>query len=218
MPNACRNLLAEFRLLPGERIDRHFEVARHHHLHAVAVEADQLAQEVDRQEVLPAFLVLLLEDDLGQHRAGDVLVGLGVVDHEILAGLHHGGEVFERHIGAGAGVVEPPVGVFLDGDRLVGLGHALVTSPEAGAPPAASIPQAKIGGFCRAGHRFVQCATLAGTFRRTIKEPTYSRGPPALRARSKTRSFRNERRYRHRQRGPHAGRRVQRGAFRPAGP
>ena len=118
-----RDLLAEFRLLLGERVDRHFEIARHHHLHAVAVEADQLAQEIDRKEVLPAFLVLLLEDDLRQHRAGDVLVGLGVEDHEILAGLHHGGEVFERHIGAGAGVVEPPVGVLLDGDRLVGFSH-----------------------------------------------------------------------------------------------
>ena len=114
-PKACaicsRNLL----LLAGQRFDRYFEIARHQHLHAVAVEADQLAQEGDRQQVLP-FLVLLLENDLGQHRAGDVLAGLGVIDHEILAALDHGGEIFERHIGAGAGVVEPPVGVFLDRD------------------------------------------------------------------------------------------------------
>ncbi len=59
-----------------------FQIARHHHLHAVAVEADQLAQEGDRQQILAAFLVFLLEDDLRQHRAGDVLAGLGVVDDE----------------------------------------------------------------------------------------------------------------------------------------
>jgi hypothetical protein len=49
--------------------------------------------------------------------AGDVLAGLGVVDDEILARLHHGRQVFERDVGARAGIVEPPVGVFLDGDR-----------------------------------------------------------------------------------------------------
>jgi hypothetical protein len=117
-----RHLVAELLLLAGERLDRDFEIARHQHLHAVAVEADELAQEVDRQEVLP-FLVLLLEDDLGQHRAGDVLAALGVVDDEIVARLDHGGEVLERHIGAGAGVVEPTIGVFLDGDRFFRLSH-----------------------------------------------------------------------------------------------
>ena len=108
--------------VPGEGFQRHFEIARHHHLHGVAVEADQLAQEIDRKEVL-AFLVFLLEDDLGQHRAGDVLAGLGVEDDEIFAGLHHGRQVFQRHIGAGAGVVEAPVGVFLDRDGFVGFCH-----------------------------------------------------------------------------------------------
>ena len=53
----------------------------------VAVEADQLAQELDRQQVLA--LALFVEDDLGQDGAGDVLVGLGVIDHEVDALLHH---------------------------------------------------------------------------------------------------------------------------------
>ena len=123
-----RHLLAEFALLAGERLHRLFEIARHQHLHAVAVEADQLAQEGDRQQAL-AFLVFLLEDDLRQHRAGDVLAGLGVVDDEILARLDHGGEVFERHVGAGAGVVEPPVGVFLDCDRLFFVCHVVHAFP-----------------------------------------------------------------------------------------
>ena len=140
-----RHLVAELLLLAGERVDRDFEIARHQHLHAVAVEADQLAQECDRQQVLP-LLVLLLEDDLGQHRAGDVLAGLGVVDDEILARLHHDGEVFERHIGAGAGVVEPPVGVFLDGDRFFGLGHDELGSRRL---------REQHSRFLRNGHRFV---------------------------------------------------------------
>src|SRR5690349_11990846 len=59
------HLLAEFLLLAGERFERHLEIARHQHLHGVAIEADELAQKIDRQQVLP-FLVLLLEDDLGK--------------------------------------------------------------------------------------------------------------------------------------------------------
>ena len=121
---SLRHLVSKFFLLAGERVDGDFEIARHQHLHAVAIEADELAQEGDGKETLP-LLVLLLEDDLGQYLAGDVLAGLGVMDEEILARLHHGGEVFEGDIGAGAGVVEAPVGVFLDGDRLVGLSHGV---------------------------------------------------------------------------------------------
>ena len=143
-----RSLFAEFGLFLGERVDRHFEVARHHHLHAVAVEADQLAQEVDGKEVLAALLVLLLENDLGEHRAGDVLVGLGVIDHEILAGLHHDSEALERHIGAGAGIVEPPVGVLLDSDRLVGFGHRTSRF--------LCLPNARLSGFLTPGHLIVQ--------------------------------------------------------------
>ena len=111
------DVLSELLLLTGERFERNLQVTRDQHLHAVAVEADELAQEIDRQQTLP-FLVLLLEDDLRQNRAGDVLAALGVVDHEILARFHHGGEIFERHIGAGAGIIEAPVGIFLDRDWL----------------------------------------------------------------------------------------------------
>jgi len=118
-----RHLVAEFLLFPRQRLDRDLQVARHQHLHAVAIEPDELAQERDRQQVLATFLVLLLENDLGQDRAGDVLAGLGVVDDKILAILHHGGEVLERHVAAGPGIVEPAVGVFLDSDRFCGLGH-----------------------------------------------------------------------------------------------
>src|SRR5262249_51131284 len=99
------------------------EIARHQHLHAVTVKSDQLAQERDGQQALP-LLVFLLENDLRQHLAGNVLSGFGVMNDEILAFLHHGREVFESDISARAGVVEPPVGVFLDCDRFVRFGHA----------------------------------------------------------------------------------------------
>src|SRR5580692_3461676 len=42
-----RHLVAKLLLLTGERLDGDFEIARHQHLHAVAVEPDQLAQEGD---------------------------------------------------------------------------------------------------------------------------------------------------------------------------
>ena len=117
-------LLAEFFLLARQRVDRLFEIFRHHHLHAVAVEPDQLAQEGGRQQIL-AGLVFLFEDDLRQHRAGDVVAGLGVIDEEILAIFHHRSEIFERHIGAGTGIIEPPIGVFLDRGGLVSFRHGL---------------------------------------------------------------------------------------------
>ena len=116
-PEGLGHLLAQLLLVAGEVLHRELEIARHQRLHAVAVEADELAQEGDRQQARAADLVLLLEDDLGQHRAGDVLAGLGVVDDEILALPDHAAEIVERHIGRGAGVVEPAVGVFLDDRR-----------------------------------------------------------------------------------------------------
>jgi len=59
----------------------------------------------------------VLDDDLRQHGTRDLLAGLRVEDHEIIALLHHLREIFERYIRAGRGVVEPAVGVFLDDDR-----------------------------------------------------------------------------------------------------
>jgi hypothetical protein len=72
---------------------------------------------------------LLLEDDLPEHRAGDVVARLGVGDDELLAGLHHAREVFQRDIGGGARVVEPAVGVFLDDRRFVACHRGFVLPP-----------------------------------------------------------------------------------------
>src|SRR5262249_21235091 len=115
-PERGTQRVAHLILIAGERHHRLFEIARHQELHAVAIERDQLAQKADRQQVLP--LLLLLDDDLGEHRAGYVLVGLGVMHDKIAALLDHLRKVFERHITAGSGFVEAPVGVFLDAARL----------------------------------------------------------------------------------------------------
>ncbi len=68
--------VAHLLLIAREGDHRLLQVARHEKLHAVAVKPDQLPQKADRQQVLP--FLLLLDDDLGQHRAGDVLARLGV--------------------------------------------------------------------------------------------------------------------------------------------
>src|SRR5581483_9389464 len=102
-------------LLAGERIEAELEIARHELLHRVAVEANQLPQEADRQQIrAPAFL---LDDDLREDRMGEVFAGLRVVDDKVSLAAHHFGEVLERHIGARVGIIEPAVGVFLDDDR-----------------------------------------------------------------------------------------------------
>ena len=118
-----RHVFAKFFLLAGERRDRGFKEFRNHHLHIVAIETDQLAHERDGQEVLPG-LALLLENDLREHRTGDILARFGIVDGEILAALDHCGEILQRHIGAGSGIIQAPIGVFLDDNRLFGFRHS----------------------------------------------------------------------------------------------
>jgi hypothetical protein len=59
------------------------------------------------------------------------------VDDEVLAVLDHHRQVVERDIGACAGVVEAPVGVFLDDDVAVFLGHVLSLHPITNRQPGA---------------------------------------------------------------------------------
>ena len=103
-------------LMAGEVLHAELEIARQVGLQAVVVVADHVAQEADRQQV--AALAVLFQDDLGQDRARDVLAGLGVEHHELLALAHHLAELVERDVAAGRGIVEPAVGVFLDHRRL----------------------------------------------------------------------------------------------------
>ncbi len=119
-------LIAEFLLVLGEVVDREFEIARDQHLHAVAVKTDQLSQKRNRHKSLAVF-AFLLENDLGQHRSRDVFARLRIIDEEVLPLFDHLGEVFEGHIGAGAGIIEAPVRIFLDRDRLFVGGHGRST-------------------------------------------------------------------------------------------
>jgi hypothetical protein len=93
-----------------------------------------LSPEGGRQQIL-AGLVFLFEDDLRQYRAGNVIAGFGVIDEEVFAFLHHRREVFERHIGAGAGIIEPPVCILLDRGRLVCFRHGLTHAHRGGLEP-----------------------------------------------------------------------------------
>ena len=111
------HLRPELVLIAGQLIDRELQIARHQHLHAVAVEPDQLTQECDRKQAL-ARLAFLLEDDLRQHRPGDLFARFGIVDDEIIALLDHHGQVFQRHIRTRACVIQAPVCVLLDRDGL----------------------------------------------------------------------------------------------------
>src|SRR5579872_2427984 len=54
------HFVAKLLLFPAEAVDRKFQIARQERLYAVAIKADQLAQESRRQQRLP-FLSLLLE-------------------------------------------------------------------------------------------------------------------------------------------------------------
>ena len=122
-----RQLLAHLLLLRRESGHRLLEIARQHHLHLVAVVGDQLPQKGDRQKRV-AGLRFLLEDDLREDGVGDVLARLRVLNREILALLHHDGEVVEGHVAARPGIVQSPVGVFLDDRRAFVLRHALPPS------------------------------------------------------------------------------------------
>ena len=112
-------LLAEPLLLLRQRLQAGLQIARHEALDAGAVEANELPQEGDGQQRLAALLALLVDDDLGQHGVGQVVAGLGVEDDEIALAFHHRGQIVERDVGARLGIVEAPVGVFLDDNRFL---------------------------------------------------------------------------------------------------
>jgi len=65
-----------------------------------------------------------LDDDLFEGRWRDVLAAGGVVDDEGLLVPDHAGRIFQGHIAAGGGSVEPLVGMSLDRDRRCEVGHA----------------------------------------------------------------------------------------------
>ena len=112
---------------------RRFEILRHHRLHLVAIHADQVAQEIDRQQGFAARF--LVHDDLREDIMRDVFAAFRIDDAEIAAVADHRAEIVERDIATAFGIVEPPVGVFLDRDdvtfrRPLGLRHFSPALPE----------------------------------------------------------------------------------------
>ena len=93
-----------------EILHRQFEIARHHGLHRIVIEADDAAQKADGQQVLP--LGFLFDNDLGEHLMGDVLARLGIAHDELRPALDHLAEMIEGDVTAGRGVVEAAIGVF----------------------------------------------------------------------------------------------------------
>ena len=68
--------------------------------------------------VCPPDATFLLDDNLCQHRMGQVVAGFGIKHNEVALGADHLSQVVESDVGAGLGVVESPVRVFLDDDRI----------------------------------------------------------------------------------------------------
>jgi hypothetical protein len=114
------HLVTQFLAVARERGERAFQVAGQHGLHGISIEADQLTEESGGQQMLAA--AFLLEDNLAEDSAGNVVAGLGICHDEVFAALHHAREVVQRHIGRRARVIEATVGVLLD-DRRFGVRH-----------------------------------------------------------------------------------------------
>ena len=110
-----RHVLAHLLLVLRERTHRVLEVARHQSLQAVAVEADELPQEADRQQVLPPLpsSSTMIWVSTERVMSSPVLASWTTNSRAL---LDHLAQMVERHVAAGGGVVEPPVGVFLDPD------------------------------------------------------------------------------------------------------
>src|SRR3954454_9938898 len=85
--------------------------------------------------------VFLCKGNLRQHRPGDVSAGLSVVDEKLLAPLHHGREIIERHQGVGASLIEPPVRVF---SMIVGWSDFVMADTKASEGLGANISQQRL--------------------------------------------------------------------------
>ena len=74
-------------------------------------------------------MAFFLDDDLRQDGVRDIVARLRIQHVEIDVLADHLGEVVERDVAAGVGVVEAPVGVFLDNDGFAlgaPLGHSFM--------------------------------------------------------------------------------------------
>ncbi len=161
----------------------------HHALHRMAVEADDLREHRGGEHRRAARL--LLQDDLQQDAARQVLAGLGVDDLELLVLEHQLLDVGQRDVGARLGVVEPAVRVLLDQAN----GRSHVSSFLVGA-----IARVGPGAVVRPGLRYVLRPILIKLTQRNGRFATSPTGgrlcqnrrliPPVAFARSPTRQRR----------------------------
>ena len=106
------HLLAELLLLLEEHLHRALEVVAHEALQRIAVEADDLAEQLRGEHRLA--VLLMLGDDLQQHLPGQVVAALGVAHLEVLALDDQLAHVLDGDVAGDLGVVEPTVGILLD--------------------------------------------------------------------------------------------------------
>src|SRR5687767_13824653 len=111
-------LVLEALLNVDEGVDVLLEVAAHHPLHGVAVEADDLREHVGGEH--RSARALLLENDLQQDGARQVFLALRVLDPEIDVLENELFHVGERDVAARLGVVEPAIRILLDDSRRLG--------------------------------------------------------------------------------------------------
>jgi hypothetical protein len=98
-----------------ERVDRTLEVRAHQSLHGVAVVTDDVGEHVGGEHRHPARF--LLEDDLQQDRAREVIARLRVLHLEHLVPEDQVLHFRERDVRGRLGVVETAVRVLLDDAR-----------------------------------------------------------------------------------------------------
>ena len=89
-----------------------FQVAGEQTLHGAAVKADDLGQHIGSEQGLAPGL--LLQHDLHQHRAGEVVAAVGVPHPQAHPGQHQLAHVRQGDVTARLGVVEAAIGVLLD--------------------------------------------------------------------------------------------------------
>ena len=112
LPEQAAHLLAQLLLLFQERLHAAFQVIAHESLQRIAVEPDDLAEQLRGQHRLP--VLFMLGDDLQQHLPGQVVATLGVAYLEVLALDDQLAHVLDGDVAGDFGVVEATVGIFLD--------------------------------------------------------------------------------------------------------
>jgi hypothetical protein len=120
-------LLGHLLLQLHEDLQVALQIRAHEVLHRMAVETDDVGEHLLREQGHTGRL--LLQNDLQQDGAREVLTGLGIAHDERLALHHQRLHVTERDVGRRIGVIQAAIGILLDdthrrraGRRRLGIG------------------------------------------------------------------------------------------------